>query len=132
MNAGWPTVLVVDDEPLNLMIIEEFLDGCALRLTLSASGIQAWKALQETPDRFDVVLLDRMMPDLDGIELLRRIRRDDRLAHIPVIFQSASAMQSEVADGMREGAFAYLTKPFTPEALRSVLARAIPGKFDAA
>jgi CheY-like chemotaxis protein len=120
-------VLVVDDEPLNLLIIEEFLDGAALRLVMTANAHQAWAELQGAPERFSAVLLDRMMPDLDGIELLRRIKRDAQLAHIPVIFQSASAKQSEVDDGMREGAFAYLTKPFSPEALRSVLARATSG-----
>jgi CheY-like chemotaxis protein len=128
MTAPWPTILVVDDEPLNLMIIEEFLDGHPVQLVLRTSGRQAWDELRADPQRFSAVLLDRMMPDLDGIELLAMMRQDAHLAGIPVVLQSASAKQVDVADGIRAGAVAYLTKPFSPEDLHAALSKALASR----
>jgi CheY-like chemotaxis protein len=125
MSKLQPAVLIVDDEPFNLRVIEEFLADCNYRLVTATNGTDAWNRLQADPEGFDAVLLDRMMPDMDGIEVLKRIKCDPHLRLLPVIMQTASSAPSQVAEGIREGAYYYLTKPFEPEVLRTVVATAI-------
>jgi CheY-like chemotaxis protein len=130
MSLNHPTLLVVDDEPLNLVIIEAQLDGCGYSLVTAENGSSAWDRLKSEPDRFDVVLLDRMMPDIDGIEILRRIKQDPQLKLLPVILQTAANSPHDIATGLREGAFYYLTKPFSQEVLREVVATALRDRMN--
>ncbi len=71
-------VLVVDDDPIAVEIILEYLDGMQVEATTAHDGQAGWEALEARPGEFDVVLLDRMMPRLNGIQLLQRIRADVR------------------------------------------------------
>ncbi|GAB4059952.1 response regulator [Uliginosibacterium sediminicola] len=119
------SLLVVDDEPLNLEIISEFLDGEAYSLTLASSGEQAWALLDAQPQGFDAVILDRMMPGMSGIELLHRLKSDSRLAQIPVIMQTAAAAADEVTEGIAAGAYYYLVKPFERGTLLSIVQAAL-------
>jgi CheY-like chemotaxis protein len=119
------SLLVVDDEPLNLEIISEFLDGEAYTLSLASSGEQAWALLDAQPQGFDAVILDRMMPGMSGIELLQRLKGDSRLAHIPVIMQTAAAAAEEVTEGIAAGAYYYLVKPFERGTLLSIVQAAL-------
>lgn len=118
-------VLVVDDEQLNLFIIEEFLEQEDLALELFSDPLQAWERLQTGGEPFSLIVLDRMMPGLDGIELLRRIKRETRFADIPVIMQTAAAAPEQVREGLEAGAYYYLTKPYEPEALISIVRAAL-------
>ncbi len=118
--------LAVDDDPINLHIIEStFEDDPGIELRFAASGVQALVMLEDTSTSYDVVILDRMMAGIDGMEVLRRIKGTPRLAHVPVVMQTASAAAEEVEEGLRAGAHYYLTKPYTPGALRSVVHAAI-------
>ncbi|MEW5769196.1 MAG: response regulator [Pseudomonadota bacterium] len=119
------TLLVVDDEEYNRDIIGEFLRDKDYTLEYAADGQEAWDMLDAWPADYDAVLLDRMMPRLDGIELLRRIKADPRLAAIPVILQTAATAPQEVSEGLRLGAYYYLAKPFPREALEAVVATAL-------
>lgn len=125
MSTHQPVVLVVDDEPLNQVVIAEFLGDLDYQLDIAGSGEEAWGKLQANPDRYDAVLLDRMMPGVDGIEVLCRIKQDPRLKLLPVIIQTAAMAPEQIADGLNAGAFYYLTKPFESTVLRSVIATAI-------
>lgn len=125
MSSQQPTILVVDDEPFNLEIIAEHLDGQGYELVMASSGEQSWTMLQAEPGRYDAVILDRMMPGIDGIEVLRKIKRDKLLKMLPVIIQTAASAPEQVADGLREGAFYYLAKPFSQTVLRAVVATAL-------
>lgn len=125
MSSQQPTILVVDDEPFNLEIIAEHLDGQGYELVMASSGEEAWTMLQAEPERYDTVILDRMMPGIDGIEVLRNIKRHKILKVLPVIIQTAASAPEQVADGLREGAFYYLGKPFSQTVLRAVVATAL-------
>lgn len=118
-------VLVVDDEQLNLFIIEEFLEQEDLDLELHTDPVQAWESLQAPDSNFSLVVLDRMMPGLDGIELLRRMKREPRFVDIPVIMQTAASSPDQVREGLEAGAYYYLTKPYEPEALISIVRAAL-------
>lgn len=118
-------VLVVDDEQLNLIIIEEFLSDEALDLVTYSDPVAAWDHLQAAESDFSLVVLDRMMPGLDGMEFLRRMKADPRFAGIPVIMQTAASSPEQVRQGLEAGAYYYLTKPYEPEALISIVRAAL-------
>ncbi|HPR05897.1 MAG: response regulator [Zoogloeaceae bacterium] len=118
-------ILVVDDEPFNLDIISEYLEGAGYLLQMAESGEEAWTYLRRGDSQFDLVVLDRMMPGIDGLELLRWIQADRRLADIPVIMQTAAASPEQVREGLAAGAYYYLTKPFEPESLQSIVRAAL-------
>lgn len=119
------SLLVVDDEPLNLEIIAEYLDSSDYRLTLAGSGDEAWRLLDASPRAFDLILLDRMMPGMDGMTLLRKIKTDERTSHLPVIMQTAAAAPDQVSEGLAAGAYYYLTKPFEARTLLSIVRAAL-------
>lgn len=118
-------ILVVDDEPFNLDIVAEYLDEMDFDLVMVESGDAAWEALGDREREFDLVLLDRMMPGMDGIMLLRKIKADERLSSIPVIMQTAATSPEQVREGLAAGAFYYLTKPFEGEALQTIIRSAL-------
>lgn len=118
-------VLVVDDEPFNLEIIREYLDGQGFELTMANDGAEAWALLEDVESRFDLLVLDRMMPRLDGMEVLRRVRRTPRLSGLPVIMQTAAATPDQVREGLEAGARYYLTKPYEPDALLAIFKSAL-------
>ncbi len=119
-------VLTVDDEPLNLAIIDEYLSAePGYRLDTAENGEEAWRALEEAPTPYDLVILDRIMPALDGLELLRRMKADPRFADVPVIMQTAASAPEQVREGLAAGAYYYLTKPYEPETLLAVVRAAV-------
>ncbi|HEX5125243.1 MAG TPA: response regulator [Rhodocyclaceae bacterium] len=119
------SLLVVDDEPLNLEIITEYLDGSGLSLQLASAGEEAWAMLDANPYSFDLIVLDRMMPGLDGIGLLKRIKADERTRHLPVVMQTAAAGAEQVSEGLAAGAYYYLIKPFEASALLAIVRAAL-------
>lgn len=130
MSTATPRILVVDDEAFNLDIISEFLADTGYELSLAENGESAWAMLNAPDAAFDVIILDRMMPGLDGIELLRRIKSDPRLGILPVIMQTGAAAPDQVREGLEAGAYYYLTKPFEPESLLSIVRTALEVVFE--
>jgi len=118
-------ILVVDDEPFNLDIVGEYLEEEGYSLDMASSGEEAWEMLVDPLSSFDLVILDRMMPGIDGMEVLRRIKADARLNELPVIMQTAAASPDQVREGLAAGAYYYLTKPFEPESLQSIVRAAL-------
>jgi CheY-like chemotaxis protein len=118
-------VLVVDDEELNLLIIQEFLEQEELELDFFADPLAAWDSLQQVGSGYSLVILDRMMPRLDGMEFLRRLKSSGGFHDIPVIMQTAAASPDQVRQGLEAGAYYYLTKPYEPEALISIVRAAL-------
>jgi len=112
------TILAVDDNPINLGILEEILAG-EYRLKFAQNGHQAIQIAEEC--RPAVVLLDVMMPGMDGLEICRRLRETPGLNHTVIIMVSAKAMPSERSAGLRAGADDYITKPFDEVELLQVL-----------
>lgn len=119
-------VLLVDDEELNLEILVEYFDGEEpFVLQTADSGEAAWQLLQNPENDFKLILLDRMMPGLDGIGLLRRIKGDPRLSSIPVIMQTAANSPEQIREGLEAGAYYYLTKPYRRDSLLAIVHAAL-------
>lgn len=120
-----PRMLAVDDEPLNLEIIGEFLSDENYLLDFASGGEEAWSKLENADPPFDLLILDRMMPGLDGMGLLRRVKEDSRMRNLPVIMQTAAASPEQVREGLEAGAYYYLTKPYEPAALLAIVRTAL-------
>jgi len=125
MHKKKSSVLVVDDEQFNLDIIEEFLIDADIEAVCVDGGEQALSILNETPHRFSAVLLDRMMPGIDGIEVLSKIKADKKLNRLPVIMQTAKGGQQHMVEGLTAGAHYYLTKPYDQKTLIAIVNTAV-------
>lgn len=110
-------VLLVDDNTTNLQLLHETLDGQGYKLLIAKNGQTALSIAQKA--RPALILLDIMMPEIDGYEVCRRLKEDDHTAQIPVIFITALADDEDEAKGLRMGAVDYITKPINPELIRA-------------
>ena len=110
-----PRILVVDDNPVNVDILQARLAAHGYEVVTTADGEAALAAVQE--HRPDLVLLDVMMPKLDGLEVCRRLKADPALPFIPVILVTARSETRDVVAGLEGGADEYLTKPVDQAAL---------------
>ena len=106
------SILVVDDEEIMREILETLLvrEGYAVRL--AADGAEGLELAKSLP--FDAVILDVMMPRMDGLEVARALQGDPATAPIPVLLLSAKAQEADLRAGEASGADAYVTKPFDP------------------
>lgn len=122
MNAR---MLVVDDDEFIRVLMQEILSQCGYEVETVEDGQAAWELVDGDPSRYDLILLDKLMPRLDGISLLRRVRADGRFTDLPVIMLTADTSPEDVSQGLAEGAHYYLTKPPTEEVLKVVLTSAL-------
>ncbi|HVO02881.1 MAG TPA: two-component system response regulator [Candidatus Cybelea sp.] len=114
-EANLPTILVVDDQPSNLSLITGLLKG-HYRVKVSRSGEKALDiANSDLPP--DLVLLDIMMPGMDGYEVCRRLKAERRTRHVPVVFLTAKSKSEDEQLGLEVGAVDYITKPISPPIL---------------
>ena len=116
-----PQVLVVEDNELDRRLLQAHLKKTECVTEFARDGLEAWTMLDRDPDRFDLVLLDRTMPRMNGLELLARMKADPRCRTIPVILQTAHVGREEMIEGIRAGAYYYLTKPYDSEMLQTVV-----------
>lgn len=112
------TVLVVDDEPSNIDVIKGLLQD-NYRVLAATSAAQALKIIETSNLRIDLILLDIMMPEVDGYQLCKELKSDQRYSDIPVIFQSAKNELKDMTFGFSLGAVDYITKPIQGELLQA-------------
>jgi two-component system, sensor histidine kinase and response regulator len=108
-------ILVVDDNLENLRVVSSHLQEKGYHIALATSGLNALRILEDT--KIDLILLDIMMPEMDGFEVCDRIMEDPDLKEIPVIFLTAKNNSEDVVKGFRKGGVDYITKPFNREEL---------------
>ena len=114
-------ILVCDDDPLLVDLVRFKLTARGYDSQVARDGGEAMAALAEEPP--DAVVLDAMMPVLDGYEVLRRIRENAAFAEIPVIMLTARRQEQDVLSALQLGANDYMVKPFSPEELVARLGR---------
>ncbi len=119
------TILVVDDEPVNIDIICAHLEDDNYELVTATDGQQAWAMLESRPTGFDVIILDLMMPGLDGMQVLANIKDNDLMENIPVVMQTAKTENQDIVAGLRAGAYYYLTKPYNGDVLTTIVRSAV-------
>ncbi len=108
-------VFVVDDEPDVVELLQTILQAAGFEVEVATDGRSALARLLAKPA--DLLVLDLMMPDLDGFELLKLLRLDQRAAAMPVLIVSARTGQQDQIESLQLGANAYLCKPFSPRDL---------------
>jgi CheY-like chemotaxis protein/anti-sigma regulatory factor (Ser/Thr protein kinase) len=119
------SLLAVDDESINLMIIEESLSEKGFNIVKARDGEEALAILNRNEFAFFAIILDRLMPKMDGIELLKKIKHSEKWRDIPVIFQTAMSGISDMTEGLDTGAFYYLTKPYSRALLVTIVQTAV-------
>ncbi|MBW2432604.1 MAG: response regulator [Deltaproteobacteria bacterium] len=112
-NPAEEAILLVDDNPTNLQLLFETLDGRGYKLLIAKDGKAALSIAGKA--RPNLILLDIMMPEIDGYEVCRRLKADPATAEIPVIFLSALTDTKDKVQGLDLGAVDYVTKPFQPD-----------------
>ncbi|OHE70273.1 MAG: hypothetical protein A2413_02735 [Treponema sp. RIFOXYC1_FULL_61_9] len=124
-NAGLEgaRVLLVEDNDMNQQIAVELLESVGAETFVANNGAEAIEKLLRSEDRFDIVLMDIQMPDMDGYEATRRIREVDRFANLPIIAMTAHAMVEEQKKAEEAGMNDHIAKPINPEKMFATLQR---------
>lgn len=117
MSETKKTVLVVDDTPANIQLLSGLLRG-QYKVKAATNGAKALQIAAGVPAP-DVIILDVMMPEMDGYEVCRRLRGDASTASIPVVFVTGNTDEAERSKGMSLGAAGYVTKPVDPDELHA-------------
>ncbi len=125
MSKGQPRILLVDDDDLNLDVLVECLRDEPYELVQAHDGAQALELLRHDRQGFDLMLLDRMMPVKNGLEVMLELKADDQFKWIPVVMQTSAASPHDICEGMEAGVFFYLTKPFDSHVLRRIVCAAL-------
>ena len=112
-------ILVVDDDENILSLERTILEQKGFDVTTAAGGVEALKVIGE--EDFDLVLLDVMMPEIDGFTVCRRIKDEPRTREVPVIFLTAKGGGEALAEGFESGAIMYINKPFTANKLLTIV-----------
>ena len=118
-------VLIVDDFATMRRIIRNILRQLGFTNFVEADdGVQAWEVLQR--DRIEFIVSDWNMPNMTGIDLLRRVRGDQRTAHIPFLMVTAEAQQENIIEAVQARVSNYIVKPFTADTLRQQIDKIFP------
>ncbi len=113
------TILIVDDEPNILVALEFLIRQQGYRVIKARNGLEALKLIEK--ERPSIVMLDVMMPEMDGFEVAGQIRKDDRFNDLQIIFLTAKGTEADRFQGYAKGGEVYLTKPFDNEELVTVI-----------
>lgn len=117
-------ILAIDDEEFNLDILGDYLDDAGYQVVIAKDGIEGLEMLEQHPD-VQVIVLDRMMPRMDGMTFLKEVKKNPTYADIPVIMQTAAASPQQMVEGIQAGVYYYLTKPYEDEVLIGIVRSAI-------
>lgn len=120
-----PTVLIVDDEQPIVDLVRFTLEDDQVRVVEARDGIQALEVARA--ERPDLIFLDVQLPRLNGFEVCRRLRQDPVLERAKIVMLTAAAQEADRARGQAAGADEYLTKPFSPLKLLSLVQALLPG-----
>jgi CheY-like chemotaxis protein len=114
------TVLVVDDDVRNIYAVTTVLEGQGMKVVFAENGRDGIEVLRKTPE-VSLVLMDVMMPEMDGYETMRQIRRIPEYRTLPILALTAKAMKGDREKCLEAGASDYITKPVDPDRLLSLM-----------
>jgi CheY-like chemotaxis protein len=110
-------VLIAEDDTVSRTVLKRTVEKSGHECLVAKDGREAWEIYKDTPD-VDAIVSDRMMPNMDGLELCRRVRGHDRPGYTFFVFVTALGGKEKLLEGLRAGADEYLTKPLDGEQLR--------------
>jgi two-component system phosphate regulon response regulator PhoB len=119
------TILITDDEPHVVELVRVTLEDERVRVIEAPDGVTALALADELEP--ELIFIDVNLPDLSGLEVCRRLRRHPRLAGSSIVMLTAAAQQEDISRGLAAGATQYLTKPFSPVRLLSLVEGLLPG-----
>jgi DNA-binding response OmpR family regulator len=118
------TILIIEDSPTELAIVSDSLRAAGYTIQQAASGNEAKECLEQGP--IDAIVLDLILPDMNGYDLYRYFQQDERSSKVPIVILTSRTSMPEEYYGRMLGAAAYLKKPFQPLLLLSELQRLVP------
>ncbi|MBN2125190.1 MAG: response regulator [Deltaproteobacteria bacterium] len=116
-------ILIVDDDEMVLMALEELLKPEGYEIDAVSRGSEALAKLDQ--DGYDLMMLDVIMPEMDGFELCKRIREKQRYRETPIVFLTAKSRDADRVQGLEVGANLYLSKPISPDKLLAIVLDAL-------
>jgi len=119
------TILVVDDDRTTLMVLETRLKQQGYKVLTAVDGKSACEVIKKMHEVIDAILLDRMMPGMDGIEVVKWLHQQKHITKPPVIMQTGADNLKQIQEGIEAGVFYYLTKPIDENILKSVVISAV-------
>jgi CheY-like chemotaxis protein len=119
-------ILIVDDDEMVRMALVELLKPEGYLLDEAGSGKEALAKLEK--DKYDLMMFDIIMPEIDGIELCKRVRAREEYKDIPIVFLTAKSREQDRIKGLEAGANLFLSKPISPEKLLNIIAETIGEK----
>jgi len=117
-------ILVVDDSPSQLFGMQKIIERMGHEVLSATNGEEGVRAAKEQIP--DLILMDVVMPELNGFQATRKISKDERTSHIPIIMVTTKNLQTDKVWGMRQGAKDYLVKPVAEKALTTVIKEYLP------
>lgn len=126
MTSTSTTVLIIEDEEDAAELFAEMMRVSGFRVLKTSNSAPALAMM--AAEKPDVLILDIMMPEISGLDILRQMRRDPELANIPVVVVSAKSMPADIKNGMEAGASTYLTKPVGFLDLKEAVERALASR----
>lgn len=118
-------ILYIDDDPINIDLVRMALRPTTYRLVVALDGDEGLAMIAERPP--DLVICDLMLPDINGVEIIRRLRQDTATHNLPIIVLTADYTQSKYRDCLEAGANDYLTKPINRHRLIQTIQQNLPG-----
>ena len=118
-------ILLVEDEPANAAILASYLEMAGYQVEEASDGLEALKLLEKKPDAYHLVVTDKRMPNMNGLELAARLKADRRFTNIPVILQTGDTAHDEFIKGIKAGVYYYLSKPYEESTLLTIVRAAI-------
>ena len=121
-------LIVADDSRMVRGIVTKVIESLGYEAVPASNGREAINALEVHDQNVGLVLLDWNMPELNGIDVIKKMRTDDRFKNIPVLMVSTESEEDRIQQALNAGAQGYLTKPFTPEKLAEAIRRILTQK----
>lgn len=121
INKTKGVVLAVEDEPTSLAVLADLLEELNYDVIEAVNGIEALDIITREGQHIDVIILDKNMPEMDGLEVVAHLKKDTKSKHIPIIMVTGATRPEEVREGIDAGVFYYLAKPYEDEIFKSVL-----------
>jgi two-component system, sensor histidine kinase and response regulator len=109
MSKSKPKILIVDDQPINIKIVQRKIEKAGMEVLVASNGHECLKIVAS--NKPDIILLDIMMPEMDGIETCQKLKENPETADVPIIFITAKSAKEDVLAGLDTGAVDYITKP---------------------